>query len=338
LKAAPSASVMPREIQSTGSTKAPTVVLGGLGFMGSHICRELLRRGNKVRIFDKLYTSHDLVTDIAHAVEIVEGDLSRPGDVLSAIADGDTLIHLIHTTRPGSSMDDPAFDISSNVVANASWLMRLRETKVSRILFVSSGGTVYGNPQTIPIDEDHPTNPVCSYGIAKLTIEKYIAMYATMCGLDYCLLRPSNVYGEGQRLNVGQGIIGVLADRALRGKNLEIWGTGENLRDYLYIDDMVSAMMALLSYRGPQWVFNVSSDVGRSVVEILSLLTDYLKMQPEVIYKPDRGFDVPANVLNSSRLREETGWQPKVDLSEGIARTVDWVRSRLANEACELHI
>jgi UDP-glucose 4-epimerase len=330
---------MPQETQLTSPTTAPlVVVLGGLGFMGSHICRDLLRRGKEVRVFDKLYTSHELVADIEHDIEIVEGDMSRANDVLGAIADAETLIHLIHTTRPGSSMDDPAFDISSNVVANVRWLMRLRETKVRRILFVSSGGTVYGNPQSIPIDEDHPTNPVCSYGIAKLAIEKYIAMYASMFGLDYCLLRPSNVYGEGQRLNVGQGIIGVLADRALRGENLEIWGTGENLRDYLHVDDMVSALMALLSYGGPHRIFNVASSDGRSVLEIVSLLTNYLKMLPEVIYKPDRGFDVPANVLNSSRLREETGWQPKVDLSDGIARTVDWVKSRLANEACELHI
>jgi UDP-glucose 4-epimerase len=330
---------MPQDIPANNSTKALLVtVLGGLGFMGSHICRELLRQGNRVRVFDKLYTSHELVADIEHDIEIIEGDMSRSSDVLAAIADAETLIHLIHTTRPGSSMEDPAFDISSNVVANASWLMHLNETKVRRILFVSSGGTVYGNPQTIPIDENHPTNPVCSYGIAKLAIEKYIAMYASMYGLDYCLLRPSNVYGEGQRLNVGQGIIGVLADRALRGENLEIWGTGENLRDYVHIDDMVSALMALLSYRGPHRAFNIASSEGRSVVEIVSLLTDYLKMRPEVIYKPDRGFDVPANVLDSSRLREETGWQPKVDLSEGIARTVDWVRSRLANETCELHI
>jgi UDP-glucose 4-epimerase len=330
---------MPQDIPANNSNKAPLVtVLGGLGFMGSHICRELLREGNRVRVFDKLYTSHELVADIEHDLEIVEGDMSRSSDVLAAIADAETLVHLIHTTRPGSSMEDPAFDISSNVAANASWLMRLNETKVRRILFVSSGGTVYGNPQTIPIDENHPTNPVCSYGIAKLAIEKYIAMYASMYGLDYCLLRPSNVYGEGQRLNVGQGIIGVLADRALRGENLEIWGTGENLRDYLHVDDLVSALMALLSYRGPHRAFNIASSEGRSVVEIVSLLTEYLKMRPEVIYKPDRGFDVPANVLDSSRLREETGWQPKVDLSEGIARTVDWVRSRLANEACELHI
>ncbi len=313
-------------------------VLGGLGFMGSHICRELIARKHRVRVFDKLHTDRELVQDIEPQLEIIEGDILRPSDVLPAIADSDTLIHLVHTTRPGSSMDDPAFDISSNVVASAKWLMRLPETKVRRILFVSSGGTVYGIPKTIPINEDHPTDPVCSYGITKLAIEKYLSMYASMFGVEICLLRPSNVYGEGQRLNVGQGVIGVMADRGLRGKPLEIWGTGESLRDYLHVDDMVAAVMLLLDYSGPRQVFNVSSGRGYSVLEIIDILKETLDLPLTISHMADRGFDVPANVLDSSRLRNETGWQPRVDLASGIARSVDWVRSTLANEAIELHI
>jgi len=306
--------------------------------MGSHICRQLVTQSRSVRVFDKLYTSRDLVRDIESDLEIVEGDIARPRDVLSAIADADTLIHLVHTTRPGSSMEDPAFDISSNVVASARWLMLLPETKVRRILFVSSGGTVYGIPQTIPIAENHPTDPVCSYGISKLAIEKYVSMYASMFGIEYCLLRPSNVYGEGQRLNVGQGVIGVMADRALRGEPLEVWGTGENLRDYLHVDDMVSATMSLLDYSGAQRIFNVSSGEGHSVADIIGMLTQAIGFSPELIHKPDRGFDVPANVLDSSRLRQETGWQPEIDMTAGITRTVAWLRSGLTNEARELHL
>lgn len=313
-------------------------VLGGLGFIGSHICRELIARKHKVRVFDKHHTDRELIHDIEPHLEIVEGDILRPSDVLPAIADSDTLIHLVHTTRPGSSMDDPGFDISSNVVASAKWLMRLPETKVRRILFISSGGTVYGIPKTIPINEDHPTDPVCSYGITKLAIEKYLSMYASMFGVELCLLRPSNVYGEGQRLNVGQGVIGVMADRGLRGKPLEIWGTGESLRDYLHVDDMVAAVMLLLDYSGPMQVFNVSSGEGYSVLEIIAILKENLDLPVTISHMADRGFDVPANVLDSSRLRNETGWEPQVDLASGIARSVDWVRSTLANEALELHI
>ena len=313
------------------STNGRIAVLGGLGFMGSHICRELVARGYRVRIFDKLYVSRELIEDIERDVEISEGDILRPHDVMTAITDAETVIQLVHTTRPGSSMEDPAFDISTNVLPAVKWLALLPQTRVRRILFVSSGGTVYGIPRTIPIDESHPTDPICSYGITKLAIEKYLAMYATMCGIEYCCLRPSNVYGEGQRLNVGQGVIGVLADRALRGAQLEIWGTGESLRDYLYIEDMVSAMMALLEYRGPECIFNVSSGAGHSVNDILGLLGNALGFAPRVTFKPDRGFDVPVNILDSTRLRQETEWQPKVSLEVGVARTVEWIRSTHEN-------
>ena len=311
---------------SDSHTRKRIVVLGGLGFMGSHICRQLIVDGHTVRVFDKLYTSQELIEDVKQDIEIIEGDISRPHDVLAAIGDADTLIHLVHTTRPGSSMEDPAFDVSSNVLPSVKWLLLLPETKVRRILFVSSGGTIYGIPRAIPIDENHPTDPICSYGITKLTIEKYIAMYASLYGIEFCFLRPSNVYGEGQRLNVGQGVIGVLADRALRGEPLEIWGSGENLRDYLYIEDMVSATIALVNYRGPHRIFNVSGGEGHSVTDIVRMLSDCIGVMPEIRLKPDRGFDVPANVLDSSRLRRETGWEPKVSLETGIARTVDWLR------------
>lgn len=302
------------------------VVLGGLGFMGSHICRELVARGYPLRIFDRLYALRTLVEDIADRVEIVEGDMALTDDVMNALSDADTVIHLVHTTVPGSSMKDPAYDLSSNVVASVSWLSRLHETKVRRLIYVSSGGTVYGPPQTNPIDETHPTDPISSYGITKLTIEKYVAMYAAMYGIDYCIVRPSNVYGPGQKLHIGQGVIGVLSDRALRGEPLEVWGTGESLRDYLHVEDLVNAIAGLVIYAGPHRVFNISSGVGHSVLDIIRILGDRLGFAPALLYKPDRGFDVPVNVLDSSRLYAETAWRPAIGLEDGIARTIEWLR------------
>src|SRR5438309_660426 len=153
-------------------------ILGGLGFMGSHISRELVNRGHDVRIFDKLYASYELIDDFKNAVQVFEGDVSRSEDVLAAIADANIVINLIHTTVPGSSMDEPSYDITSNVAAAANWLKHLGETSVRNIIYFSSGGTVYGVPEVLPISEDHATNPVSSYGITKLATEKYTAMYA----------------------------------------------------------------------------------------------------------------------------------------------------------------
>lgn len=302
-------------------------LLGGLGFIGSHIGRELVNRGYFVRVFDKLYASHELISDFEDSVETVEGDVSRPEDVLAAVADTDIVINLIHTTVPGSSMNDPGYDVASNVAAAANWLHQLGTTRVRKILYVSSGGTVYGVPENIPITEDHPTNPINSYGITKLAIEKYTAMYARQFGIDYCLLRPSNVYGPGQRLHIGQGVIGVLANRTLHGESLEIWGAGTNLRDYLFIDDLVSGLMTLLSYDGPFRVFNLASGKGHSVLDIVSILRRQLSQLPDVVHLPERSFDAPVNILDSSRIHGETGWRAAVELEDGVTRTVEWIKS-----------
>jgi len=302
------------------------VVLGGLGFIGSHLCRALLAKGCLVTIFDKLYSARELITDIEPRLKIVEGDFSRPDDVLCAIDDSDTLIHLVHTTVPGSSMQDPAQDILSNVAASVMWLRRLSETAIRQILYVSSGGTVYGVPQRTPIDERHATNPICSYGIKKLAIEKYVAIYASMFDIDYIVARPSNVYGVGQRLNIGQGIIGVMTNRALHGQALELWGNAKNVRDYLYIDDLISALLLLLEHHGEDNIFNVSSAESCSVLDIVSILTKQLGFTPQIVRKPSRGFDVPVNILDSSLLRILTGWRPKVSMQEGIKRTIEWAR------------
>ena len=304
------------------------VVLGGLGFMGSHLCRALVAGGRAVRVFDRPQASPGLLGGVGREVEIVEGDVARAEDVVGACADADVLVHLVHTTVPGSSMEDPAYDLTSNVVTSVNWLRRLGETRVRRLIFISSGGTVYGVPRTVPIGEDHPTDPISSYGITKLAIEKYVSAYASMLGIEYCIIRPSNVYGPGQRLHTGQGVIGVAADRALRGEPLELWGDGESLRDYLYVEDMAASVVSLLDYAGGERVFNASSGEGRSVLDIVETLREQLGPLPEVVRKPFRGFDVPVNVLDSSRLRRATGWRPSVTLREGVARTLEWLKAR----------
>jgi UDP-glucose 4-epimerase len=308
-------------------------VLGGCGFIGSHICRELVLRGYAVTAFARRVGSRALIEDIEDKICICEGDIGCAADVLSAIANAELLIHLAHTTTPGASMADPAYELTSNLVKSLEWLSRLSETNVRRVLYVSSGGTVYGISHTNRMDENHPTDPISAYGIAKLALEKYIMMYALQQNIDYCLLRPSNIYGARQKLHTGQGAIGVLSYRALCGVPLEIWGTGKTVRDYLYIDDMVSATLALLEYTGKHKVFNISSGTGHSILDIIGMLQDLLGSVPEIVHKPQRLWDVPANVLDSSRLHDETGWCPKVGLAEGIGHTLNWLINNFKRKA-----
>lgn len=303
-------------------------VLGGLGFIGSHVCRALVKEGHSVRAFSRENSSTELVGDIQEKLVIVKGDVTCPQDVLKAIDGSDVVIHLIHTTVPGSSMVSPTFDISSNVAATAEWASRLDKANIRRIIYVSSGGTIYGLPQTGKITETHPVNPISSYGITKLANEKYISMYASMFGIESFILRPSNVYGDGQRLGKGQGVVGVLTSRALNGEPLEVWGSGQSLRDYLYIDDLVSAILKMITYNGTHKLLNVSSGKGHSVLDIIALLQEILGTVPEVRHISARGFDVPVNVLDATLLETETGWHARTSLAEGLRLVVQSMQNR----------
>jgi UDP-glucose 4-epimerase len=312
---------------SSANNNLRILVLGGLGFIGSHLSRLLLKEGYQVRIFDKLHGSRYLITDIQEKVEIEEGDAERPEDILRSLRDIDIAIDFIHTTVPGASMLNPAYDVQTNVAAHASWLSQLHKTRLRRIIYVSSGGTVYGIPQKNPIGEDHPTEPISSYGITKLAIEKYISMYANIHGIDYRICRPANAYGDGQRLHIGQGVIGVFLDSCLKNQPIEIWGDGTVRRDYIYVDDIVQAIVRLIAHQGVSRVFNISSCIGYSLNDIIKIMRDDLQMPVKVNYVKSRKFDVPVNILDSSRLMRETGWKPQIDLICGMRRVYDYLKS-----------
>lgn len=301
------------------------LVMGGLGFIGSHLCRRLHQSGHRVTIFDKLYTSRALIADFEAQVDIIESDVRKTEDVVKSLVETDVVIDLVHTTVPGSSMQNPAYDVESNIVSHVNWLSQLNRTKVRKIIYISSGGTVYGVPQTVPIKETHPTEPISSYGITKLAVEKYIAMYASLYGIKYCICRPANAYGQGQRLNIGQGVVGVFLDRAVRGLPIEIWGNGNNKRDYIYISDLVNAISVLLNYEGNENIFNISTSVGHSLNDIVELIRNDLQLEIDVRYTPSRGFDVPENILSNTLLVETTGWQPEVNIHDGIKDVYGWL-------------
>lgn len=306
------------------------VIFGGGGFIGSAIADRLLRDGHNLRIFERPRVEPYRKFVDGEQVEWVTGDLQSVHDVGVAIEGADVVLHLVSTTLPKSSNDDPIYDVQSNLVATLQMLDLMVARNVRRIIFISSGGTVYGPPEKLPVDEGHPTRPQISYGIVKLAIEKYLLMYQRLHGIHTTILRVANPFGERQRVETAQGAVGVFLHRALTGQPIQIWGNGETVRDYIYINDVADAFAAALSYAGTESVFNVSSGAGLSLNSLVANIEQVLGTAVERQYLPERLIDVPVNVLSNRLALEEMGWSPKVSFSDGLAKTAKWMADILS--------
>jgi UDP-glucose 4-epimerase len=309
------------------------VIFGGGGFIGSTIADRLLAKGHSLRIFERPRVQPYREFTDSEEVEWVAGDISSMHDVSDAIHGVDAVLHMVSTTLPKSSNDDPIFDVQSNVVGSLHILNAMVTHRVPSIVFISSGGTVYGNPLYLPVDENHPTNPVVSYGITKLAIEKYLQVYELLYGIKAITLRVANPYGERQRLETAQGAVGVFLHHAIKGIPVEIWGDGSVTRDYIHVSDVAEAFSTALEYSGEQRLFNVSSGVGISVNGLIDRIEDVLGQSIERRYLAGRSFDVPVNVLCNELARSELDWTPLVSMGEGIGRTAEWMRRELAHSA-----
>ena len=300
-------------------------VFGGGGFIGSAIVDRLLKDNHELRIFERQRVEPYRQFLDNERVEWLTGDLMSMHDVSSAIDGVDVVLHLVSTTLPKSSNDDPIYDVQSNLVATLQLLNAMVAKHVRKIVFISSGGTVYGNPLYVPIDESHPTEPRLSYGITKLAIEKYLLMYQHLHGIKANILRVANPYGERQRVETAQGAIGVFLSKAIQNQSLEIWGDGSVTRDYLYVSDVAEAFALAVKYAGEKSIFNISSGIGTSLNELVGIIERTLGRKVVCNYQPGRSLDVPISVLDNSLARQELGWGPQVLLEEGIVMTTDWM-------------
>lgn len=304
-------------------------VLGGGGFIGSAIIDRLLVEGHSIRVFERPRIEPYRAFTDSERVEWINGDLMSVHDIREAVRGVDAVMHLVSTTLPKSSNDDPIYDVQSNLIASLQLLKVMVEEQVRRVVFISSGGTVYGQPQYLPIDERHPTEPMVSYGITKLAIEKFMVMFQHLHGLKPVILRVTNPYGERQRVETAQGAVGVFLDRIIRGQPIEIWGDGSVSRDYIHVSDVAQAFARALTYEGSQVVFNVSTGKGTPLNELLKIIGEVTGLPVNAQFKPARPFDVPMSVLDNTLAQAQLGWKPVVSLSDGIARTAEWMRSRV---------
>jgi UDP-glucose 4-epimerase len=303
------------------------LVLGGGGFIGSNLCFGLVEAGHEVSVFEKEGRDKSNLFSIEKSVRWIEGDFLNPEHLKAAVKGVDIIFHLISSTLPQSSNENPVYDVTSNVVPTLHLLDAARRAGVRKVIFFSSGGTVYGIPERVPIPEEHPTMPICSYGIHKLMVEKYLDLFHKLYSLDYAVLRVSNPYGERQRPTGSQGALTVFIYKAVKGESIEIWGDGLVVRDYLHISDVVRAAITLMTLRTDEKIFNIGSGNGLSLNDAIRCIGDALGLKLDVQYTSGRKFDVPINVLNISRAQKVLGWKPEIDLTTGVRRTAGYLRS-----------
>src|ERR1700694_1297380 len=306
---------------------ASCLVLGGAGFIGSHLVEALVKGGHRVKVFDRPHLDR-LPMFLRHkGVEVFTGDFLNSEALGPALPGTEVVFHLISTTLPKTSNDNPIYDVETNLLGTLRLIELCRAHKVRKIVFVSSGGTVYGIPKSIPIDESQPTHPTCSYGIHKLAVEKYLHLSRVLHGLDYCVLRPANLYGPRQRLDIAQGAVAVFLDRALRNEKIQIWGDGSVVRDYVYVEDAVGAFLKALTFEGEPKIFNIGSGLGVSLNELVRDIQTLVGHPLAVEYTAARSLDVPVNILDASLARQHLGWSPSTPLAEGLRHTYEWMRS-----------
>lgn len=308
------------------------LVLGGKGFIGSHLVDGLLAKGHAVRVLDRPNLAPLSDSATLGRVEWFDGDFTSETDVRQALEGCEVCFHLVSTTLPKSSNADPLFDVETNIMGTLRLLTHAVKSGVKKIVFSSSGGTVYGIPKAVPVEETHPTDPISSYGITKLAIEKYLHLFFDLHKLDYTVLRVSNPYGERQRTRASQGAIAIFLGKVLRGETVDIWGDGSTVRDYVYIGDVAQALIAGASHGGAEHVFNIGSGAGLTINQVLDAIEHATGLKSKRNYAPARGFDVPRSVLAIARAKQRLSWEPRTTFADGLARTVKWLKNRPIEE------
>lgn len=306
----------------TESTKV--LVTGGAGFIGSHLVTGLLDNGYSVAVVDDL--SSGQLRNLDHRATFYHAPINDQRIKQIIQREGPEIIfHLAAQSSVRQSTLDPVTDADSNVLGTIRLLDAAASEGVEKIVFSSTGGAIYGNPDKVPCDEDTPVNPLTPYALSKYVSELYLELFYRTYGLQYTILRYANVYGPGQDPNGEAGVIAIFAGLMLRGRSPNIYGDGEQERDFVYVSDIVEANLAAM-YRGDGRIYNIGAGEPVTVNRIYSLLQECTEFRQEPVYRPRRAGDVLKIALDYSRATGELGWEPKTPLEEGLRHSVDYVR------------
>lgn len=307
----------------TGNNKC--IVYGGGGFIGSHLCEALVNSGYEVVLFDKLNFSRKNIIHFEDKIKITEGDFNNEIDIKNSLEGINYVFHLVSSTLPASSNENPVYDAETNLISSLKLFRECIDEKISKVIFLSSGGTVYGIPESVPVKEDYFSNPFCSYGIIKRTIEEYLFLFNKLHGLDYYVFRLSNPYGERQNPLASQGAVSVFINKVINDETIEIWGDGKVIRDYIYIEDAVKVLVKSLEVSSSDKVFNLSTGIGYSLNEIIDVIGKISGKKIFTEYKDARSIDVPVSILDNKLAEKVFGSKPRTSIEEGIRKTYEYL-------------
>ncbi len=300
-------------------------VTGGAGFIGSHVAHCLSDVGHEVTVLDNLSNGHREL--VPQGATFIQGDLNQEANLAEWLRGHDVVIHLAAFVPVPMSVSRPVEFAENNVVNTVRLLEAMRASGVRRIIF-SSSATVYGDPKQLPIKEDQPissqSNP---YGASKVAAEGFIAVYHRLHGFDATILRYFNPFGPNELCEPETHLIPNVIRAGLEGRPIPVFWGGEQVRDYIFVEDLARAHAAVLGLDGLKY-FNVGTETGVRMKEVLGIVTDILGHPLLIDDLGERSGDVPALYASAARLREATGWKPEVSLEEGLRLTVDYYRSR----------
>ncbi len=300
------------------------MVTGGAGFIASHVVDALIAAGHDVSIVDNLSTGRR--QNINPQARFYEVDI-RSADLAEVFAkeQPEVIDHHAAQMDVRRSVADPMYDADVNILGGLNLLELARRHGVRKVVYISTGGAVYGEPVYLPCDEAHPVDPLCPYGATKHTMEHYLFMYRQSYGLDYTVLRYPNVYGPRQDPHGEAGVVAIFAGQMLTGRQVTINGSGEQERDFVYVGDCVRANLIALD-AGSGQIYNLGWGIGTSVNEIFAQMKDIIGYKSEAVYGPPKLGETFKIYLDASKARRDLGWEPWVKLREGLEQTVAYFR------------
>jgi len=308
------------------------LVTGGAGFIGSHVADAYIAAGHEVAVLDNFSTGNE--NNVNRAATLHRVDLRDQPEVDKALASfkPELVNHHAAQSEVPKSVADPAYDAQVNIVGGLHLLKACVDHRVRKVIFSSTGGALYGEPDIVPAGEDHPVRPLSPYGTSKFAFEQYLGTFRRTFGLDFTVLRYANIYGARQDFAAEEGrVVAIFASRMLADRSVTIDGTGAQARDMLHVGDVATANLAALE-RGSAGTFHVSTGVPVTVNDLFRKLADLTGYILEPNWGPSRKGDVYRIALDNQRAKQELGWEPRVNLEEGLSLTVDYFREHVIQD------